>query len=205
MRGEGAQPIDVGPFLRHIEVTDPSAGAATAAAAEAQGTERSRRQARRSVQAEVEEGGGTTTEEGGVGDTGAGMSNDVPYAGKRWELEAEPPSLGPPLSDDEALEWWTRLAPPLMDNYLVRTLGGEGTFVLPVGGLRPWPHVALGRLVLAQYDVLLVLEVSTGGLRGLRVGLLSVMRWTPTSSAAGADAVPRAAGAGRERWAWATM
>ncbi len=163
MRGEDAQPIDVRPFLRHIEITDPSAGVAEAAAAtESQGTESSKRQPRRSVQADADGGADTAAEEGEVGDGGVGVTDDAPYAGKRWELEAEPPSLGPPLSDDEALEWWTRLAPPLMDNYLMRTLGGEGTFVLPAGALRPWPHVALGRLVLAQYDVLLVLEVSAG-------------------------------------------
>ncbi|KXZ53809.1 hypothetical protein GPECTOR_6g727 [Gonium pectorale] len=53
---------------------------------------------------------------------------------------------------------WRAFAPPVMDNYMVRTLAGEGAYALPYGALAAPPYMDLAKAVLAQYDVLLVLE-----------------------------------------------
>ncbi|KAG2438187.1 hypothetical protein HXX76_005793 [Chlamydomonas incerta] len=53
---------------------------------------------------------------------------------------------------------WARLLAAPLDNYLVRSLAGEGVFGLASGGVRQ-EHMALARvLLMQQYDVLLVLE-----------------------------------------------
>ncbi|GFR44183.1 hypothetical protein Agub_g5358, partial [Astrephomene gubernaculifera] len=98
-------------------------------------------------------------------------------------------------SSSPAARWWRRLAPPLFDNYLVRSLGGEGVFALPPGSLAGGggqeegggggageegggegraesPYLALARTMLAQYDVILVLESPSAAVdRSSRWGL----------------------------------
>lgn len=54
-------------------------------------------------------------------------------------------------------EHWRRLAPAATSNYYVRSLLGEAVYYLPAADLGT-PHLALARLVLTQFDVLLVLE-----------------------------------------------
>ena len=54
--------------------------------------------------------------------------------------------------------YWRRLAPAAVDNYYIRLLLGEGTFYLPHGSVNA-THLAAARLILLQYDVVVLLEV----------------------------------------------
>ena len=134
-----------------------------------------------------------------------GEQSDMPLCRFRTsDANATPPPLAPRRY----------FAPPLMDNYLVRSLGGEGVFSLPYGAIggqagggaggaaggagqpepgaagaadgaggegttssasatassssspSPPPYLALAEAVLAQMDVVLVLEVRQGGRGG---------------------------------------
>ncbi|KAG2494398.1 hypothetical protein HYH03_007450 [Edaphochlamys debaryana] len=62
-----------------------------------------------------------------------------------------------PVRSDAA--WWRAFMPPLLDNYLLRTLGGEGVFHQPAGAVGRPAFLALGKAMMAQYDVLMVLEM----------------------------------------------
>lgn len=53
--------------------------------------------------------------------------------------------------------YWRSLAPAAVDNYYCRLLLGEAAFHEPVGALGA-THLAAARLMLLQYDLVLVLE-----------------------------------------------
>lgn len=57
--------------------------------------------------------------------------------------------------------WWRAFAPPLFDNYMLRTLGGEAVFAMPHQSLETGAasYMQLAKAMLSQYDVILVLEV----------------------------------------------
>lgn len=56
-------------------------------------------------------------------------------------------------------DYWRAFAPAAVDNYYTRLLLGEGTYYLPPGAITH-EHMAAARLMLLQYDVLLILETS---------------------------------------------
>ncbi len=65
---------------------------------------------------------------------------------------------------------WQYMAPPVVDNYYTRSLLGEATYKLPAGRVTA-EHGAYAQLLVAQYDVLLVLEQSNSRKLGLGLGL----------------------------------
>ncbi|GIL53712.1 hypothetical protein Vafri_9167 [Volvox africanus] len=58
-------------------------------------------------------------------------------------------------------DWWRAFIPPLFDNYMLRTLAGEAAFAMSheALGAGAESYMQLAKAMLAQYDVLLVLEV----------------------------------------------
>ncbi|GLI67003.1 hypothetical protein VaNZ11_011101 [Volvox africanus] len=59
-------------------------------------------------------------------------------------------------------DWWRAFIPPLFDNYMLRTLAGEAAFAMSHEALEASAeaYMRLAKAMLAQYDVILVLEVN---------------------------------------------
>lgn len=69
---------------------------------------------------------------------------------------------------------WRRLAPKVVDNYYIRSLLGPSVFHLPVGSLHKGHTHAAQRLLLEEFDVLLILaDRSANG-----VMLRSALGWS---------------------------
>ncbi|GIM05456.1 hypothetical protein Vretimale_9895 [Volvox reticuliferus] len=59
-------------------------------------------------------------------------------------------------------DWWRAFIPPLFDNYVLRTLAGEAVFAMSYEALEAGAesYMELAKVMLAQYDVILILEVN---------------------------------------------
>ncbi|MEW5314254.1 MAG: hypothetical protein WDW38_005765 [Sanguina aurantia] len=67
--------------------------------------------------------------------------------------------------------WWRQMAPAPLDNYMTRSMLGDAVFNLPTGYLQD-KHMQAARLVLQQYDVLLLLSAPPGEMQlGFNFGL----------------------------------
>ncbi|GIL54624.1 hypothetical protein Vafri_10360 [Volvox africanus] len=92
-------------------------------------------------------------------------------------------------------EYWRAFAPAAVDNYYIRLLLGEGVFYLPSGTVNT-THLKAAKLVLLQYDVVLLLEaddIDELWLRmalGWRVGLSSAHARVSSSSRTTNELVP---------------